>query len=176
MKEAYMGGQGRTVALILIVLGVIILAASALYLFSGVTEGRLRLSGLLLGVGLASVIALPLLAGGLFLLVRSRSEARQFAEVEKEKRILNIVRAQGQVNIADVAIEMNLTRDQVREHIYDLVGKGLFTGYINWDEGVLYAVDAAVMRTTKCPNCGGVREVVGKGTVKCPYCGSELFL
>jgi hypothetical protein len=171
-----MGGQGRTVALILIVLGVIILAATAMYLFSGVAEGRLRPSGFLLGLGLGSVIALPLLAGGVFLLARSGSEARQYVEVEKEKRILNMVRAQGQVNIADVAIEMDLTRDQVRERVYDLVGKGLFTGYINWDDGVLYAVDAAAMRTTKCPNCGGVREVVGKGTVGCPYCGSELFL
>jgi DNA-directed RNA polymerase subunit RPC12/RpoP len=32
------------------------------------------------------------------------------------------------------------------------------------------------MKTTKCPNCGGEREVVGKGVVKCPYCGSELFV
>jgi len=171
-----MGGQGRTVALILIVLGLIILAASALYLFSGMAEGRLRLSGFLLGTGLALILALPLLAGGVFLFIRSRSESMQFAELEKQKRILNMVRTQGQVNVADVALEMNLTRDQVREHIYDLVGKGLFTGYINWDEGVLYGMDAAAMRTTKCPNCGGVREVVGKGTVQCPYCGSELFL
>jgi DNA-directed RNA polymerase subunit RPC12/RpoP len=171
-----MGGQGRTVAWILMVLGVVVVAASALYLFSGMAEGRLRLSGFLLGIGLALLVALPLLAGGVFLLARSRSEALQFADVEREKRILNIVRTQGQVNVSDIAIEMNLTREQVREHIYDLVGKELFTGYINWDEGVLYAVDAAVMRTTKCPNCGGVREVVGKGTVKCPYCGSELFL
>jgi hypothetical protein len=171
-----MGGQGRTVAWILMVLGVIILAASALYLFSGMAEGRLRLSGFLLGAGLSLVVTLPLLAGGVFLLVRTRSESRQFAEVEREKRILNMVRTQGQVSVTDVALEMDLTREQVREHIYDLVGKGLFTGYINWDEGVLYALDAAVMRTTKCPNCGGVREVVGKGTVKCPYCGSELFL
>ncbi len=171
-----MRGQGRTVALILIVLGLTIPTGLALYLFSGMAEGRLRLSGFLLGIGLALLVALPLLAGGVFLFARSRSEAQQFDEVEKEKRILNMVRTQGQVSVADIAIEMNLTREQVREHIYDLVGKGLFTGYINWDEGVLYAIDAAVMRTTKCPNCGGVREVVGKGTVKCPYCGSELFL
>jgi DNA-directed RNA polymerase subunit RPC12/RpoP len=75
-----------------------------------------------------------------------------------------------------VALEMNLTRDQIKEYIYDLVGKGLFTGYINWNDGVLYAREAAEMRTNKCPNCGGIRELVGKGIVKCPYCGSELFL
>jgi hypothetical protein len=171
-----MVGQGRTVALILIALSLIIMVAGALYLFSGMVEGRLGLSGFLLGLALVLMLTLPLLGAGVFLLVRGRSEAQQFAEAEKEKKILNIVRTKGQANVAEVAIEMDLTRDQVKEHIYDLVGKGLFTGYINWDEGILYAREAAEMSSTKCPNCGGVREVVGKGIVKCPYCGSDLFL
>jgi len=171
-----MVGQGRTVALVLIVLGLIIGAAAVFFLFSGLAEGRLRISGFLLGLVLVMMLCLPLLGGGAFLLVRSRSEAQQFAEAAKEKKILNMVRTQGKVDVAEVAIEMNLTRDQVKEYIYDLVGKGLFTGYINWDEGTLYTRDAAEMRSTKCPNCGGIREVVGKGIVKCPYCGSDLFL
>lgn len=171
-----MVGQGKTVGVILIVVAVVILLVAGLFLLSGVSEGRLRGSGFLLGFGLALVLALPLLAGGVFVFVRGQSETQEFAEVEKEKRILNMVQTRGQLNVSDVAIEMKLTRDQVKGYIYDLVGKGLFTGYINWDEGVLYARQAAEMRTTKCPNCGGVREVVGKGIVKCPYCGSELFL
>lgn len=171
-----MTGLGRTLAWILIAIAVIIMAGSGLFLFSGLAEGRLRASGFLLGLLVMLVVTLPLLAGGVLVLVRSRGEAQQFAEAEKEKKILNIVRTHGQANVADVAIEMNLTRDQIKEYIYDLVGKGLFTGYINWKEGILYAREAAEMRTTKCPNCGGVREVVGKGIVQCPYCGSELFL
>lgn len=171
-----MVGQGRTVALILVALSLIIIVAAGIYLFSGMAEGRLRPSGFLLGLVIVLILALPLLGGGILLFVRSRSEAQQFAEAEKEKKILNIVRTKGQANVAEVAIEMDLTRDQVKEHIYDLVGRGLFTGYINWDEGILYAREAAEMRSTKCPNCGGIREVVGKGVVKCPYCGSDLFL
>jgi len=171
-----MTGQGKTVGLILIVVGLILVLWAGVYLFSGRAEGRLEMSGFLLGLAIVLVLALPLLGAGAFTLVRGRSEARQFAEAEKEKKILNMVRTQGRVNVAEVAIEMDLTRDQVKEYIYDLVGKGLFTGYINWDEGILYALEAAEMRSTKCPNCGGVREMVGKGVVKCPYCGSELFL
>ena len=87
-----------------------------------------------------------------------------------------MVKTQGQVRVSDVALELNLSRDQVQDYIYDLVGKGLFTGYINWSEGVLYAKDAKEMQTTKCPNCGGERELVGRGIVRCPYCGSELFI
>lgn len=171
-----MVAQGRTSGLILILLAMIIVVAAGLYLFSGLAEHRLTTSGFLLGLLLVLILALPLAGAGIFLLVRGRSEEQQFARAAQAKKLLNIVRTQGKADIAEVALEMNLTRDQIKEHIYDLVGKGLFTGYINWDQGVLYAREAAEMRTTKCPNCGGVRELVGKGIVKCPYCGSELFL
>ena len=169
-------GQGKTVGIILIVIAVVILAIGGLFLQSGMAEGKLQGSGLLLGFALVLILVLPLLAVGLLMFSRGQSEAKQFAQAEKEKNILNIVQTHGQVNISDVVIEMHLTRDQAKEYIYDLVGKGLFTGYINWNDGILYARQASEMQTTKCPNCGGVREVVGKGVVKCPYCGSELFL
>jgi len=87
-----------------------------------------------------------------------------------------MVLTQGRLAVADAALELDVTRDEVKAFVYDLVGKGLFTGYINWSDGILYARDASEMRTNKCPNCGGVRELVGKGVVRCPYCGSELFL
>ena len=169
-------GQGKTVGVILIAIALVIFLVAGLFLLSGMSEGPLRGSGLMLGLGLTLVLVLPLLAVGLVMLRQGQGEARQFAQAEQEKRILNIVQTHGQVRVADVVIEMRLTRDQVRDYIYDLVGKGLFTGYINWQDGILYARQASEMQTTKCPNCGGVREVVGKGVVKCPFCGSELFL
>jgi len=169
-------GQGRIVGLLLIIFALVIVLIGGLFLASGLKEGGLRVSGFLLGLAVVLILAVPLLGGGVFVLIRGRSEARQFAQAAQEKKILNIVRTQGQVNISDLVLEMNLTREQVKGYIYDWVGKGLFTGYINWDDGVLYAREAAEMQTTKCPNCGGIREVVGKGIVKCPYCGSELFL
>ena len=75
------------------------------------------------------------------------------------------------------ALEINGTRDQVQKYIYDLVGKGLFTGYVNWDKGELLAVDARQLNASQtCPNCGGQLELAGKGLVRCPFCGSEIFL
>lgn len=171
-----MVGQGRTVGIIMIAVGTIIGVAIGLWLLAGLTEGTLRASGFALGFVGILVLALPLFGVGAFLFVRGQAEAREFAEVEKERQILNMVQTQGKLRVADVALEMNLTRDQVKNYIYDLVGKGLFTGYINWDDGVLYARQASEMRTNKCPNCGATRELVGKGIVRCEYCGSELFL
>jgi len=122
------------------------------------------------------VLAIPFLAAGGYLFMKGRVEARELAELERERRVLDMVQTQGQVRVADVALEMGLTRDQVKEYIYDLVGKGLFAGYINWDEGVLYSKQASELPRDKCPNCGGELELAGKGVVRCPYCGTEIFL
>ena len=53
---------------------------------------------------------------------------------------------------------------------------GLFSGYINWDDGLLISRRAAELRGNKCPQCGGEVELSGKGVVSCPYCGTEVFL
>jgi len=75
-----------------------------------------------------------------------------------------------------VAIEMNASRDEVKAWLYDLVGKGLFSGYVNWDEGVLYSRQASQLKTNRCPKCGGEVKLAGKGVVTCPFCGTEIFL
>ena len=170
-------GQGKTIGVIFIIVGLVIALGAAACLTPSLLEGQLRLSGLALGVTLAFVfVTLPLVVVGVFLFVRGQAETRQMAEVIKEKRLLNMVRTRGRLQVDDAAIELDVPREQVKNYLYDLVGKELFTGYINWEEGVLYAREASQMRTTVCPHCGGKRELVGKGIVKCPYCGSELFL
>ncbi len=73
-------------------------------------------------------------------------------------------------------LSWGLDRDQVKNYVYDLVGKGLFTGYVNWDQGLLISQQVSQMPRDKCPNCGGQLELAGKGTVKCPFCGAEIFL
>ena len=171
-----MTGSGKTIGIIMIVVGIAIALVAALFFASGAASGSTT-SAMILGFGLVFiVVVLPLVGVGSFLFVKGRQEAAAFAEVEKEKKVLNMVLTQGQVRVAEAALELNATRDQVKEWIYDLVGKGLFTGYINWDEGILYSKQASEMGTNKCPNCGGQLELAGKGVVSCPYCGTEIFL
>ena len=171
-----MTGSGKTIGMIMIVAGIAIGLVAAIFFWSGAASGRAT-SAMILGFGLVFiVVVLPLIGVGGFMFVKGRQEAAAFAEVEKEKRVLNMVLTQGQVRVAEVALELNATLDQVKEWIYDLVGKGLFTGYINWDEGILYSKQASELGTNKCPNCGGQLELAGKGVVSCPYCGTEIFL
>jgi hypothetical protein len=163
---------GRTLGLILIIGGVILcVLIAAVSLTSAQTTG-----GRVLGAVLGALLGAPLAAVGAFILIRGQQEAKELAVVQQQKRLLGMVRAQGRVNIAEAALELRVSRDTVKEWVYDLVNKGLFTGYINWDQGDLISVDAAQMRTNKCPHCGGELELAGKGVVRCPYCGTEIFL
>lgn len=171
-----MAGNGKIVGLLFAGAGIVVEVLALAWLFGNASEGKLLAAALILGLAVAQVIALPLLGAGVYLFIKGGQEQVEFQEMDKERTILNMVQTQGKVKISDVALQMKASRDQVKNYIYDLVGKGLFTGYINWNDGVLVSKTAGEMKTTKCPNCGGEREVVGQGVVKCPYCGSELFV
>jgi ribosomal protein S27AE len=168
---------GRVIGSILIVVGVIgCLIGAAVVGGTFVSGDTQSIGGLVIGLALAVVLTAPLIAIGAFLLIRGQQEEAAMAEVKEQKKLLGMVRSHGRVNIPEAAVELDVSRDEVKGHVYDLVNKGLFTGYINWDDGELISVDAAKMDKTKCPNCGGQLELAGKGVVECPYCGSEIFL
>jgi len=177
-----MVGSGRLIGLILIAFAVACVAVAALWAFGTSSQqgATLQTGGALLTVGLAVVVALVIAGFGVWFLMQGRTESTQFVQVEKEKRILNIVQTQGTVELPSMAIEMNMPLDQVKAAIYDLVGKGLFTGYVDWRAGKLVSSDAAVIQqaviTGKCPNCGAPQVVAGKGVIRCDYCGTEFFI
>jgi len=173
-----MPGQGRTIGIVLIALAIIVAVIVGIWLLSQVASEENTTSGAILGFLIASLVfVLPIGAAGVYLLSKGRQESVQYADIAQQKKILNMVLTQGKVSLSDVAIELELPIDQVEDMVRDLVGKNLFSGAINWKDGLLYSKQASEMKADhKCPNCGGTLELVGKGVIECPFCGSEVFL
>jgi hypothetical protein len=96
---------------------------------------------------------------------------------ERQTRLAAIVVARGQIRLDDLARELSAPRELTLTWLYELVKRGEFTGYINWDEGVLYSAEARrLTEAGKCPHCNGELSLAGKGVIRCRYCGSEIFL
>jgi hypothetical protein len=170
--------MGKTLGVILIiggiVVGAIIIALMSVYRSEGsLTSGAATL-GIVIGL---LVLVLPQLGFGAYLLMRGQQEAVVAESASKQRKMLGMIKAKGQVNIADLAIELRSSRDEIQGMIYELVNMGLYSGYINWSEGTLYSSEASELRTLdRCKNCNGQLELAGKGVIRCPYCGTEYFL
>jgi hypothetical protein len=167
--------SNRLIGIILVVVGVIAAIMIAAWLFTneGLT-GPARILGL--GVALLVIVA-PLVGGGVYLTTMGSKQASQQQDAAQQRRLLNIVQSRGEVRLDDVVVEMQLSKDRIKDMLYSLVGLGVFSGYINWDKGVLYSSEASKLRDLKqCPNCGGEITLSGKGVARCRFCGTEFFL
>src|SRR4051812_10894577 len=98
-------GQGRLIGGALIALGVAI--AGVLILYAVGNSAVLSGGAMVMVAGCGVLLGVILAGAGVFFLVSGQSETRGYAEVEKEKQVLNAVQTQGEVRIGNLAVEMN---------------------------------------------------------------------
>jgi hypothetical protein len=169
--------NGRTIGVLLVVAGGVVALIGLAWLLASRSGGGLQTGGALVGAMLLALPVLILAGAGAFLIARSRTEAAQQAEQAQLRRILDTVESRGSIPISDLVLELRASRDTVQRQIHSLVGLGIFSGYINWEDGVLYSAQASSLRSLeKCKRCGGQLKLAGKGVITCPYCGTEYFL
>jgi DNA-directed RNA polymerase subunit RPC12/RpoP/predicted transcriptional regulator len=170
-------GGGRTVGVVLMLISAVLLVAFGAWASVALMTSETTSGGLVLGIVIALAVLGPVFGIGAYVFRKGTAEQTEFASVQQEKKILNMVLTQGQVTIAELVAELEAPRESVEEMIRNLVGKQLFSGAINWEKGILYSVESQELTADrKCPNCGGELTFAGKGLIACPYCGSEVFL
>jgi hypothetical protein len=175
--------SAKLIGIILLVAGILLFVGAGAW---GVTrmnqenaegEAALTSDAFVLLLVLAAIPAIVLAAFGVVMLRQGAKEAVDTEEAARQRKILDMVAAQGEVQISDVAIELQSDTETIKDMLHRLVGMGVFSGYINWEKGVLYSVDASALRElSQCKNCGGDIKLTGKGVASCPWCGTEYFL
>lgn len=168
----------RTLGTILLGAAALATLGSAAFLAAQVGAGETTLPGAALGLLVVLVVlGLPLGGGGIYLLAKGRQEGAELLRVGKQRKILDMVLTQGEVSLAEAALEVRSSRDEVEDLVRDLVGRELFSGAVDWKSGRLFSREAGRLKADRtCPSCGGGVALAGKGMVKCEYCGSEVFL
>ncbi|NWG15097.1 MAG: hypothetical protein HXY41_00540 [Chloroflexi bacterium] len=168
---------GRLVGVILIVVGFGVAIIAGLWLAFQVSSESLSGGGALVGAGIAFIPVALLVGFGIYMFVQGGKEAEEESSMQKQRQLLDIVKSRGQVSVPDLAMEMQISVEVVKDLVHQLVGLQVFSGYVNWQEGVLYSSDAGKLRELdKCKNCGGEISLAGKGVVTCKFCGTEYFL
>lgn len=168
---------GRLIGVILIIIGLGAALLAGLWLAMQLSSQRITGGGAILGAGLAFIPIALLVGFGTYMFVQGGKEAVQESVMQKQRQLLDILKSRGQVSVSDMAIEMGVTPNAVKDMVHQLVGLQVFSGYANWKDGTLYSSEASQLRElSQCKNCGGQIELVGKGIATCKYCGTEYFL
>lgn len=98
------------------------------------------------------------------------------ALLQHYQELSTLVTARGQLYLDDLALEMDAPQPLITQWIYNLVQGNRFSGYINWDTGIIYAAHAAQIREAgQCPNCQGKLGLDG-ARVRCTFCNTEILL
>jgi len=164
--------QSKTVGYILIGIAAVIVVLGAAWALTGELSTQAKVLAIFVAIIPAAVLA----GFGVYTLNKGTVESGEEVVIRRQQKLLSMVQTQGKVDIASASIELKTSRADVQQLVRDLVGKQLFSGYVDWDSGVLFSVDAGKIKDGTCPKCGGKLELAGKGIVKCPFCGSEVFL
>ncbi|MDZ4767782.1 MAG: hypothetical protein SGJ24_01520 [Chloroflexota bacterium] len=169
--------QTRLIGIILGVVGLMVALIAGLWLATQVSSDSLSSGGAILGAAFAFIPVALLMGAGVYFYNRGGTEAVEESMMQKQRRILDIVKSRGKVGVPELAVEMQVSADSVKEMLHQLVGLQVFSGYINWDEGMLYSEEASNLRDLdQCKNCGGEITLAGRGVVVCKFCGTEYFL
>src|SRR5688572_10253803 len=148
-------GSGRLTGIILTIVGLIIAALGGLWLAAQVASGNMTSDGAILTAGVIFLPVALFVGFGIYQYVQGGHQAAEESVMQKQRQLLDILKSRGQVSVDNMAMELHVPRDQVQEMVHQLVGLQVFSGYVNWKDGVLFSQEASSLRELdKCKNCG----------------------
>ncbi|MDQ7025511.1 MAG: winged helix-turn-helix domain-containing protein [Anaerolineae bacterium] len=126
----------RNIGIAMIALGFVLTTMAGFFLAaSNLDAGTLVTQALIV-----FAIVLPIMIFGIYLYVTSDEATSNLSETELQLKMIDIIREQGRVSLAELATDLNINIGTITQLVEDLDALDLFTGYIDWGNSVIYAV------------------------------------
>ena len=109
-----MVGAGKTVGLILMIGSRRSFCAFGAWATTALLSSEMTSGGGVLGLLLALLVMAPIFGVGAYVFRKGGQEQKEFAQVQKEKQILNAVLTRGQVTINELVAELQLPPEEIK--------------------------------------------------------------
>lgn len=92
-----------------------------------------------------------------------------YAQSRSKLKLLDIILHDKILSIEDLAMTINKSLSNTKKRVVSLIKSRYLTGYVIKDDVLLVPIATLSQSVNKCPNCGALLTVVGKGYY-CEYC------
>jgi hypothetical protein len=128
--------------LILIALGFIVAAAAGLWFAVQIVQGTMEPGEAARAAVLLFIPVGALVLAGIYLRTRQKSVVEPESMVEKQRHLVDLLNVRGTVPVSEMAAALQVDEGTLRELVEQLIRLEIFTGQVDWDNGVMYAAPA----------------------------------
>lgn len=128
--------------LILIALGFIVAAAAGLWFAVQIVQGTMEPGEAARAAVLLFIPVGALVLAGIYLRTRQKSVVEPESMVEKQRHLVDLLNVRGTVPVSEMAAALQVDEGTLRELVEQLIRSEIFTGQVDWDNGVMYAAPA----------------------------------
>ena len=128
----------RTIGITAIVIGFVVTAIAGFIL----AASNLKTGTLLTQALIAFAIVLPIMLFGIYLYVTSDrdSTSSTLSDTELQLKLMDVIRERRHITLEDLATALQVDMATITRLVEDLAAQDLFTGYIDWNNQVVYAL------------------------------------
>ncbi len=167
---------GRIIGIVLAVGGFILAVLAGLWIASQ-TSNSIELGNIIVTAMLAFVPVAFLIGLGLYLYTLAGREVYEESMVYRQRQLIDILKARGQVSFSDLAQSLGVSKDQIGEMVSQLLQLQIFSGYVNWSEESLSMTEPSQLQAlTQCAVCNYRLPNDKQASWICPQCGAEYVL
>lgn len=169
----------RSAGIVLIAVGFAAAVLGGLALAVQVSSGEMDAGGALLGALLIFVPVGALVGAGIYWYVKAESavDVQPNTEMLKPRQLLDALRDRGALTVDAAAAELGVGPADVRVMLDELTTLRVFSGYVNWDDALMCAMQPDTLHAlTACAVCGLPVALPTEGQWVCQGCRTEYYL